>query len=273
MPTNHGKMETHKVENRSLSPIDIPKMLGIALIFLSPLFIIDPLVALRSGSGLFWMVEVEGETSRLILRADLAVPTIFSVFMLFVLSLLVYSRLSKIPLKGFGLNPPRDLNDSLKIGVIGGLVLMLLGDFLESLLQPLYEYFMISSKHIEISTAFGRAVATRGFLYIFLITAIVGIIDPIAEELLFRGVIHTAYQNKHGFEIAVIVSSLVFALAHFDLAVIPIVFPLGVILAYAYYRTESLLTPVLMHMTNNTVVFILYIYGIEQIFPAFYHLG
>ncbi len=197
---------------------------------------------------------------------------ILAIFTLFLLSLAYYSKTSRVPLKGFGFSLPDDLKNTLKIGLIGGVGLMLLGDFLETLMMPLFKYLGVTSSHLEVSVALGRSVSGQGLFYTAVILLSVGMVLPVAEEIFFRGIVHTAFQNKKGFKIGVVISSLVFALAHLDLTVLPILFILGVVLAYAYYKTESLLAPALMHMTNNTLVFLLYLRGVERIFPLFYQL-
>ncbi|MFQ5887360.1 MAG: lysostaphin resistance A-like protein [Candidatus Hydrothermarchaeales archaeon] len=260
-------------EERRLLPGDIPKILIANLLFVSPVIIIDPIIAAALGGGVFWVKASEGMGQRLFVRSGMLLPLILAVFILFLFSILAYSRITKISLEGFGFRSPVDLKGALLIGFVGGVGLMLLGDFLEALVLPLFEYFGVTSTHLEISVAFGRAVSNQGLLYIAFVTILVGVLDPIAEEIFFRGVVHTAFQNKDGFKTAVFVSSLVFALAHLDIIILPILFVMGAILAYTYYKTESLLAPVLMHMTNNTVVFLLYMMGIERIFPIFYRLG
>ncbi len=262
---------TYKEKN--LLPGDILKVLITNFIFVSPVIIIDPLIALTFGGGVFWIKALEGEAQNLLVRPAMGLPLFFTVFLLFFLSIVFYSRFTGISLGEFGFKPPSDLKNTLIVGIIGGVGLMLLGDFLETIIMPIYEYFGVTSSHIEVSTAFGRAVSNQGVVYIFFIVLLVGVLDPIAEEIFFRGVVHTAFQNKDGFKIGILVSSMVFALAHLDLAVLPILFVMGAVLAYVYYKTESLLAPMLMHMTNNTVVFLLYMAGIERIFPFFYRLG
>ncbi|MFQ5974876.1 MAG: lysostaphin resistance A-like protein [Candidatus Hydrothermarchaeales archaeon] len=258
---------------KKLLPRDILKILITNFLFVSPVLIVDPIIATAFGGSFFWVRASEEMGQRLVIRSGMMLPFFITLFVLFFLSILFYSRYSGISLGGFGIRSPADLKGALIIGIVGGAGLMLLGDFLEALIMPIYGYFGLTSTHLEISAAFGRAVSSQSVLYILLVTFFVGVLDPIVEEVLFRGVVHTAFQNKDGFKKGLIVSSLVFALAHLDLLVLPILFIMGAVLAYVYYKTESLLAPVLMHMTNNTLVFLLYMIGVERIFPFFYRLG
>jgi len=259
-------------DNKRILPGDILKVLMTNLLFVTPVVFVDPLIATVMGGGFFWVKVSEGVGQRLVLRHGMLLPFIITFFILFVTSIVFYSKISGILLGEFGFKFPCDIKNTLMIGIIGGVGLMLLGDFLETLILPLYEYFGITSSHLEISAAFGKSVSGQSLFYTAVIILSVGAVLPIIEEIFFRGIVHTAFQNKKGFKTAVLVSSLVFALAHLDLTVLPILFILGAVLAYVYYKTESLLAPALMHMTNNTLVFLLYMKGIERIFPLFYQL-
>ncbi len=90
-----------------------------------------------------------------------------------------------------------------------------------------------------------------------------GVLAPLAEEFLYRGLLMTAlyrYMRPAG---AMAASSLVFAAAHALLepqAVVPL-FILGLALAYAAYRTRSLLAPVVGHAAFNTLMVVGMYYG------------
>lgn len=79
------------------------------------------------------------------------------------------------------------------------------------------------------------------------------ILVPIAEELLFRGIIQGELSLRYSRTATVIVSSVIFALFHFDLIQGTYVLFAGVILALAYELTENLLVPIFMHMVFNFV--------------------
>ncbi|MEJ2890421.1 CPBP family intramembrane glutamic endopeptidase [Actinomycetospora aeridis] len=83
---------------------------------------------------------------------------------------------------------------------------------------------------------------------------------PIAEELLFRGVLTTAL-GRYGAWVAVIASSLVFALAHGVSIVLPAAFVLGVLNAVMLRRSGSVWPGVVAHGVNNALVF-----GVAAIF-------
>jgi len=92
-------------------------------------------------------------------------------------------------------------------------------------------------------------------------TALYGIativLAPVAEELLFRGLLYpTIKQNGHP-RLAWVVTSVVFALTHFNLmALLPLTF-LAIILTLLYEFTGNLLAPITTHSLFNAVNFYL----------------
>ena len=83
------------------------------------------------------------------------------------------------------------------------------------------------------------------------------VMAPVAEELLFRGLLYpTIKQNGHP-RLAWVVSSIIFALVHFNLmAVLPLTF-LAVILTLLYEFTGNLIAPITTHSLFNAVNFFL----------------
>lgn len=79
------------------------------------------------------------------------------------------------------------------------------------------------------------------------------VLVPIAEELLFRGIIQGELSLRYSRKVTVIVSSLVFAVFHFNLVQGTYVLFAGIILALAYEFTNNLLVPIFMHMVFNFI--------------------
>jgi membrane protease YdiL (CAAX protease family) len=82
------------------------------------------------------------------------------------------------------------------------------------------------------------------------------IVAPIAEELFFRGFMYQALRRWRGVLQGVLLSALVFALAHVSLIIMPSIFVLGVILAYLFERRGSLAATIAAHMSYNLIGFI-----------------
>lgn len=84
----------------------------------------------------------------------------------------------------------------------------------------------------------------------------VAISAPIAEEIFFRGVIYRTFANKTSMRNAIIISSLIFSLLHFDLYYIPQIFIASVVLSIAYNETGNIVTPIIAHIISNSIFII-----------------
>ncbi len=85
------------------------------------------------------------------------------------------------------------------------------------------------------------------------LTAIVQVfLSPLAEELLYRGLLLRKLLGTYSASIAIVVSACVFALAHFDAAPWHAFFA-GCILGYVYQRTGSLVLTILGHAMANLI--------------------
>lgn len=80
-----------------------------------------------------------------------------------------------------------------------------------------------------------------------------GILAPIAEEFLFRGLVYRRFKEFNTVIWSMIWASLVFALLHGNMVQGIYAFIMGFLLCYVYERYQSLLAPVVMHMASNLV--------------------
>lgn len=85
---------------------------------------------------------------------------------------------------------------------------------------------------------------------------IFGLIVPIAEELVFRGVLYNRIKRSFGVELAIVLSALIFGLYHGNIVQFLYATILGLVMAYLYEKCELLLAPILFHCAANTVVFV-----------------
>ncbi len=95
--------------------------------------------------------------------------------------------------------------------------------------------------------------------YIPMIIAIV-VIAPIAEELFFRGFLHTFLRSRIGVKAALLVSASLFAAIHFapaqklgNITLIGALFVLGWFLGFLFEKNKSLFAPIGLHMTFNAL--------------------
>ncbi|WP_082235525.1 CPBP family intramembrane glutamic endopeptidase [Halobacillus massiliensis] len=77
---------------------------------------------------------------------------------------------------------------------------------------------------------------------------------PITEEIIFRKVIFGQIYKRTNFWIAVIISALVFGAFHFDFQHMLVYFSMGLVFAFLYVKTKSIITPIVAHMAMNSFV-------------------
>ena len=80
-----------------------------------------------------------------------------------------------------------------------------------------------------------------------------GVVAPVAEEIVFRGVLFS-YLRRWGLPMAVLVSTALFAALH--LPAVPVTQVVGgMVFAIAYHVSGSLMTPILIHTLGNLAIF------------------
>lgn len=106
-------------------------------------------------------------------------------------------------------------------------------------------------------------IAPGNFTWLgFLLTLLgAGILVPISEELFFRGALFTWFRTRYNFPVALIASSLLFALGHIDtIGVVAASLVLAIANAWVFEKSKTLWAPILMHITTNSFA-VLLIYG------------
>ncbi len=83
------------------------------------------------------------------------------------------------------------------------------------------------------------------------------VLTPIAEEVLFRGVLYQSLRKHMGVTSGAVCSAIVFALLHLRPAVAPQLLVLGIVLALAFERSRSLYPSIVMHAAYNGVILLL----------------
>ncbi|WDV46964.1 CPBP family intramembrane metalloprotease [Clostridiaceae bacterium M8S5] len=79
----------------------------------------------------------------------------------------------------------------------------------------------------------------------------IGIIIPIFEEILFRGIVFNKLKQLFNIEIVIILQAFLFGLYHGEIVQIIFTIFLGLTLGLTYYYTESIYIPILIHASNN----------------------
>ena len=116
-----------------------------------------------------------------------------------------------------------------------------------------FSFQLLSGKYLLVNVEQVRFF-TSGSLWFFSLHSIIAIaIVPIIEETLFRGFFYPPLRRKFGVFGAIMISSLIFTLWHFGLNIKGLVgiFLSGVLLAYIYEKTASLIPSILVHSVTN----------------------
>ena len=93
------------------------------------------------------------------------------------------------------------------------------------------------------------------------LTVLVTLIGPVAEELFFRGFAYPVVRRRLGAGKSILLVSFVFAALHMNVVSFFPIFALGILLAYLYEKTGSLIPAITVHIIHNSaVVFFVFLY-------------
>ena len=96
-------------------------------------------------------------------------------------------------------------------------------------------------------------------IYIQIISS--GLVGPIIEELIFRGIIYNKLKEFNKPMKAIIICSIIFGIIHFNIMEIIYAFGVSFLLIYLYEKTKSLIYPIVMHMFLNISAILLVNFG------------
>lgn len=115
-------------------------------------------------------------------------------------------------------------------------------------IAELMQAAMYSQKYQEIAAVQYSVPFVLGLL-------LYGVISPLAEEMLFRGIVYTKCRRVIGVIPGIFMSALLFALLHGNIVQGVYAFVMGLMICGVYERYKSFLAPVLFHAVANMVVF------------------
>ena len=117
--------------------------------------------------------------------------------------------------------------------------------------------FNILAGMIQIqSPRYEKVEAIQYSVPIWLGLILYGIISPFVEEIVFRGLTYNRMRRFFGIPLSVIVTALLFAGFHGNLAQFLYALCMGVLLALCYEWVKSFAAPLVFHMAANIVVFV-----------------
>lgn len=119
--------------------------------------------------------------------------------------------------------------------------------------------FVISLHLAIVSPLSHLIVGTNAVQHRYSLSIILSIVifSPILEELLFRGIFLNGLLNRYGSILSLIVSSLLFALFHFDLSAMPGAFIIGLAFGVVYIVSKrNLFYCIIAHSCCNAATYI-----------------
>lgn len=78
-----------------------------------------------------------------------------------------------------------------------------------------------------------------------------GLIGPIIEELMFRGIIYNELKSKYSNMKSILITTIFFAVIHMNIIQILYAFALGFILIFVYEKYKNIKAPIILHMASN----------------------
>ena len=147
---------------------------------------------------------------------------------------------------------------SINFKLLTPLSVLLIGLFLfDRLLWDLFNGILTEEK------AFKNVFNPQGFLNLTFTLQCLStiVISPIFEELFFRKLVFNQLLRPYSLTIAIIVSSALFSVIHFETPHnLLATFFGGLLFALVFYRTQNILYPIILHMGFN---FVILFFGVE----------
>ena len=101
-----------------------------------------------------------------------------------------------------------------------------------------------------------QSLLSNDIVSILFYVAVVSFVAPIWEEFIFRGFLLPSFTRYFRLDLSILLSSLVFALAHFSTErLIPLTF-LGMLMCVVYIRSKNILAPIILHSLWNAFAFV-----------------
>ena len=131
--------------------------------------------------------------------------------------------------------------------IIQGFAVMILISFVWGIVSIFLDMFLdaVGLPPLSQDIEFGIDFLDNVFLFLSVV-----IVAPIVEEIVFRGLVFKQLSKYHvGY--AMVISSICFACMHMNVVQGIPTFFMGLILAYSYWKTDSLVTSMGIHFLNN----------------------
>lgn len=110
-------------------------------------------------------------------------------------------------------------------------------------ISPLYKLFPYYSDEVNAKIFAGQPILVTILVVVFL--------GPIAEEVLFRGLVFKRIQDYLGNGVGIVISALFFGIYHQNMIQFVYASILGLVLAFLMQRSNSIIVPIIGHIAAN----------------------
>lgn len=143
---------------------------------------------------------------------------------------------------------PRKMNLILGF-LIASLLILVQTIFYIDILNNIYENkILIMYFNVSNITSYNYSISNIFYL------AKTILIFPILEEIYYRFLIQNSIKKSTNTIIAILISSILFAIGHMDLKMLIPAFCTGLLLGYIYFKTNNIIIPILIHMVFNAQI-------------------
>ena len=209
------------------------------------IFIVVQIIMMYAGAGIWAGIKGEGYQATLLAAntgGNAILTALVSVFSS-VITLIIFLKTKWTPLtRGYLLSKPW--------GTLLWVALFSLGTIIP--LSFLYEQLGIEMDENTQQIITSMMKEPWGYVA-------VGILAPLAEEVVFRGAILRTLlgiMSKKNHWVAILISAAIFGVVHANLAQFVNALLMGLLLGWMYYRTGSLVPGILLHWVNNTMAYV-----------------
>lgn len=150
-------------------------------------------------------------------------------------------------------------NQSIEPGALSGAAVLrlILGG---GVLSLGINYIFFISGFTQSSEQYQQVAKSQFALPLWLACIFYGILSPVVEETVFRGIVYRALYRNTGKMIALAGSAVLFGIFHGNVVQMVYAGLMGGVLAYVYQKYESLTAPILVHGAANVAIYMVTVF-------------
>jgi membrane protease YdiL (CAAX protease family) len=189
---------------------------------------------------------------QLVEKTEIYVTSIIAIIVFFVFNELFFL----VVLMYLGMYFKEEINLFKTTKIIDSIIKFIIFIPLLFLISFIVQYVLPEYKQQEIVLNFKSSLFEDKVILIHVL-----VIAPIVEEVIFRGYMYRILKSRIPIIFAMIISSTLFSLIHFNVLSYILLFVLSIFLTYIYERDGSIICPIIIHSLFNLMMSTLIIYG------------